>query len=111
VPPQAAMLRVRLVLRLAARFHRLSWDALTANRERLMQPFPSNSTLILGQMVPEVYWDSLPLAQLEAWVRANVPAEAAETIERGMETARFKLAEKHALIPAADAFIKAQAGS
>jgi aminopeptidase N len=111
LPPQAATLRVRLVFRLAARFHQLSWDALTAHRETLMQPFPSNSTLILGQMVPEVYWDSLPLPQLEAWVRANVPAEAAETIERGMQTARFKLAEKQSLIPAADAFIKAQAGS
>jgi aminopeptidase N len=110
LPPQAASTGIRLVFRLSGRFHQLSWDAFTANREKLLKPFPSLTTLILGQNVPEVYWDSVPLGQLEAWVRENCPAEAADTIERGMQTARFKLAEKQALIPAADAFIKARSG-
>jgi aminopeptidase N len=108
LPPQAATTGVRLVFRLASRFHQLSWDAFTANWRKLMKPFPARTTLILAQSVPEIYWDSLPLAQLESWVRDNSPAEAADAIERGMQAARFKLAEKQALIPAADAYIKSQ---
>jgi hypothetical protein len=69
------------------------------------------TTLILGEDVPAVYWDSLPLEQLEAWVRANMPAEAADTLERGMQTARFKLSQKQALNREADAFIVARRGS
>jgi hypothetical protein len=49
----------------------------------------------------------VPLEQLEAWIKANVPAEAADTLERGMQTARFKRSQKQALIPEADAFISA----
>ena len=106
LPPQAATMRVRLVLQLAPRFHQLSWNAFTANREKLLEPFPASTSLFIGQRVPDVYWDSLPLAQLEAWVKANIPAEASETMERGMQTARAKLAEKQALIPAADAYLR-----
>jgi hypothetical protein len=53
----------------------------------------------------------VPLEQLEPWIKANVPAEAAGTVERGMQTARFKRSQKQALVPEADAFIRAQQGS
>lgn len=32
----------------------------------------------------------------------------APNVERGMETARFRLSEKGALVPAADAYVSAQ---
>jgi len=108
LPPEAATTGIRLVFSLSGRFPQLSWNAFTANWQKLLKPFPTLTTLILGQNVPEIYWDSVPVAQLDAWVRANCPAEAADSIEGGMQTARFKLAEKQALIPAADAFISAQ---
>jgi hypothetical protein len=62
--------------------------------------------LIISQYVPDTYWDAMPLPQLEAWIHANLPADAADTLERGMQTARFKVAEKQALIPAADTYIE-----
>jgi hypothetical protein len=111
LPPQAATTGIRLVLNLSGRFHQLSWNTFTANWQKLLKPFPSLTTIILGQDVPEIYWDSVPLAELETWVRANCPAEAADSIEGGMQTARFKLSEKQALVPAADAFIKARSGT
>jgi aminopeptidase N len=110
LPPQAATIGMQLVFRLAARFHQASWEAFTANREKLLKPLPSMTTLILGEDVPEIYWDSVPLEQLERWIKANVPAEAADTVERGMQTARFRRSQKQALIPEADAFIRAQHG-
>jgi len=106
LPPQAATTRIRLVFRLAERFPQLSWDTFVAHRQKLMEPFPMLQGLILTQDVPQRYWDAMPLGQLEAWIRANVPADAADGIERGLQAARFNASEKQALIPAADAYLK-----
>jgi aminopeptidase N len=111
LPPQAATLKIRLVATLAERFGQASWKIFTANLDKLMQPFPSEATLILGQQVPAIYWDSLPLDELETWIKAHVPAEAADTVARGMQTARFRLGVKRALLPAADAFVKSRKGA
>jgi hypothetical protein len=47
----------------------------------------------------------LPLDQLEAWVRANIPKGASDNLARGMETARHLAAQKLALVKAADAYL------
>jgi aminopeptidase N len=111
LPPQAAALQIRLVATLAERFGQASWRTFTANLDKLMQPYPTAVTLILGQEVPVIYWDSVPLDELETWVKAHVPAEAADTVARGMQTARFRLDVKRALVPATDAFVKSRKGA
>jgi hypothetical protein len=73
--------------------------------DSLMSPFPSFAPLLIAQYIPKIYWDSVPLDQLEAWVRAHVPAEMSANVQRGMESARFKFSEQQALIPAADAYV------
>jgi hypothetical protein len=52
-----------------------------------------------------MYWNALPLPDLETWARAHVPAEMSASVDRGMETARFKFAERKALVREADAFL------
>jgi hypothetical protein len=99
------MTRAQLVIRLVDEHHQLSWSTFTDHVNNLMAPFPSEAPLAIAQYVPSAYWDSVPLDQLEGWVRAHVPAEMSPNIERGMETARFKLSEKAALIPAVDAYL------
>jgi hypothetical protein len=47
----------------------------------------------------------LPLDDLEAWLKAHIPAQMAPNLARGMETARLRLAEKTALVQAADQFL------
>jgi uncharacterized membrane protein len=47
----------------------------------------------IAQYVPQIFWRDIPLDQLEACIRGHVPAEMADTVERGMQTARFKLTE------------------
>jgi aminopeptidase N len=110
LPPQAATVGLHLVFSLAARFHQASWETFTAHWQKLLKALPTMSTLILGEYLPEIYWDSVPLDQLQAWIQGNVPAEAADTVERGMQTARFKRSQKQALIPETDAFLSAQHG-
>jgi aminopeptidase N len=110
LPPQAARWRLRLVVRLAGQHHDLSWTTFTNNVEPLLSPNPKYRPLITAQYVPVYFWDSVPPHELESWVRAHVPEQMAPNVERGMETARFKLSEKDALVPAADAYVSAQPG-
>jgi hypothetical protein len=65
--------------------------------------------LVIAEQTPSAYWDALPLDQLEAWVRANIPKGAAENLARGMETAHYSVAQKPALFKAADAYLASAA--
>jgi hypothetical protein len=64
--------------------------------------------LFLAQYVPEYFWSSLPLDQLEAWLKAHVPAGMEDNIAKGMQAARFKVSQKQALVPAADDYLAAR---
>ena len=105
LPPQARQLAIDLVMSLAKQHHELAWSTFSNHADTLLAPMPSFAPLIIAQYVPAVFWDSVPLDQLEAWVRSHVPAEMASNVERGMETARFMLSEKQALVAAADAYV------
>jgi aminopeptidase N len=105
LPPQAARWRLALVVRLANRHHELAWTTFAENVDALLSPNPKYAPLIMAQYVPVYFWDSVPLEQLESWVRAHVPEQMAPNVARGMEAARFKLSEKSALLPAADAYV------
>ena len=50
-------------------------------------------------------WNSLPLDQLESWLKAHVPAGMGAEIEKGMQSARLKVSEQAALVPAAGAYL------
>jgi aminopeptidase N len=106
IPPQAAALRLQLIAQLAGEHQELSWRVFRENSERLLQPFALDAPLIIAQEMPDTYWSGIPMAELEAWARAHVPAEMAESVDRGMETARFHLAEKNRLAGAADAYLR-----
>lgn len=106
IPTQGARWRMALVVHLAGLHKELSWSTFTDNAEMLLAPMPKYAPLIKAQYVPEDFWDCAPLEQIEAWVRAHVPAEMSDNIARGMETARFELAEKGMLVPAADAYVR-----
>jgi aminopeptidase N len=108
IPPQAGSLRLNLIVRLAMDHPALAWSNFTQNTQTLLSPFARYAPLISAQQVPQWFWSGVPLAELETWVRAQVPAEMAPNIERGMQFARFKLAEKQTLLPAADAFVRSR---
>ena len=61
--------------------------------------------LVVAEQTPAAYWDALPLDQLEAWVRANIPSGASDNLARGLETAHHLAAQKLALVKAADAYL------
>jgi hypothetical protein len=61
--------------------------------------------LFIAQYSPEMFWRSVPLDELESWVKGHLPEEMAPDVARGMETARFKLSEKGTLVQAADRYV------
>ena len=108
IPPQANTLGRRLIQRLAREHPRLSWDTFIAHQDQLMKSMSSfDRALSLAQETPAAYWDALPLDQLEAWVRANIPTGTSDNLARGMETAHYLAAQKPALVKAADAYLAA----
>jgi len=108
IPQQAGTLRLDLVMGLHDEHPEMSWSLFTRNVDALLEPFQPNGPFMVAQYGPAIFWNSVPLDQLETWVKAHVPAEMAPQIARGMETARFRLAEKTMLDKAADSFVGAQ---
>lgn len=106
IPPQAEDSRLRLIAELANYHPALAWTSTTENIDQLLAPFPKYAPLIIAR-VPEFFWDGAPLAQIEGWVRAHLPAEMSAHVARGMETARARHAEKLLLVRETDAYLAA----
>jgi hypothetical protein len=100
-----AMVRPQLVFGLDDQHPQLAWSTFSDNVDALMAPFPAFAPLIIAQYVPRGFWDIVPMEQLEAWVRAHVPAEMSDNVARGMDSARFLLSEKQTLVPEVDAYV------
>ena len=105
LPAQAVQLRLRMVLTLQNAQPALAWSIFSANSDMLLAPLGHVAPLFVTQYVPDFFWNSLPLDQMEGWLKARVPAEMSPNVEKGMEAARFKASEKAFLVPAADAYV------
>jgi aminopeptidase N len=109
IPPQLAMLRLQMFFAMSTEEPKLAWDSFNGNITKLLAPFGSLAPLVEAQYVPQIFWDSMPPDRMEAWLHAHVPAEMAPQIAKGMEGARFQVAQKAALVPAAEAYLAARA--
>jgi aminopeptidase N len=107
IPPQAESLRLWLVFALSEAHQQLAWNAYVEHLDALLAPHQPSGPAFIAQYSPEMFWRSVPLDQLESWVKAHLPEEMAADAARGMETARFKAAERTVLIQAADQFVAA----
>jgi aminopeptidase N len=108
LPPGTPLLHLQLLFAVARQYPQLAWSTYADHVDALTTPFASLSGIVLSQYVPVWFWDALPPDQLEAWLRAHVPAEMSGNIERGVQTARFLKSEKQALAPAADAYLESR---
>ena len=105
IPPQASMIRLHLLATLALKHARLSWDAFTANTERVMQALGGYANSAIAEGMPQIYGTDIPLPELEAWIRGRVPADLAPAVDRAMETARVRNAVRSELVREADAYV------
>jgi hypothetical protein len=109
IPPQETQLRLGMLATLRAEHPRLAWNTFSNKAAELLSPFGNLAPLFEAQLfVPLVFWNSVPLDEMEAWIKAHVPAEMGPQIQKGMEGARFQYTQKQALVPAADAYLAAR---
>jgi aminopeptidase N len=97
IPPQAANSRIGLLTLLAQEHPALAWSAFSENADSLLATNPKYAPLITTESVPQIFWDAVPVEQLEGWIRARVPAEMSPNVDRGIEGARARLAERSVL--------------
>jgi aminopeptidase N len=109
LPPQDLQLRLAMIGTLRQEHPQLGWTTFSDHAEMLMSPFGNAAPLFEAQFVPQYFWNSLPPDQMEAWIRAHVPAEMNDYIQKGMESARFLYSQKQELVPAADAYVAGRA--
>ena len=105
IPPQEIQLRLGMLGTLRAEHPRLAWSTFNNKAAELLSSFGNLVPLFEAQFVPQVFWNSVPLDEMEAWIKAHVPAEMGPQIQKGMEGARFQYTQKQALVPAADAYL------
>jgi aminopeptidase N len=109
IPPQDVMLRMAMITGLRIEHPQLAWETFADQQQMLLAPQGNLAPLILAQYVPRFFWNSQPLDQLESWLKAHVPPAMTDNIAKGMQSARFKVTEKEALVPAADSYLAARA--
>ncbi|MDB5754162.1 MAG: aminopeptidase [Massilia sp.] len=109
IPPQADVLRMGLVFALNGEHPQLSWTTFTDNIDLLTAPNTGNRPNVISKTTPDVFWNSVPLDKMAAWIKAHASDGMAQTIANSMESARFKLNEKAMLVDAADRITGASA--
>jgi aminopeptidase N len=107
IPPQADVLRLGLVLALSAEHPQLSWSTFTGQLGALTAANPGNRPNVLAKTAPEVFWNGVPLATLQSWLKEHGEPGMADTLADSMQTVRFRLDEKTRLVEAADRIVAA----
>ncbi len=105
LPPQQTILPIRMVTRLANAQPKLAWETFAGHYEVLLKPWGNLSPMELAQETPQWFWNASSMDELQEWLHAHVPTGMDANIEKGMQAGRFKVSEKEALVPAADAYV------
>lgn len=107
IPPQAAAVRLQLLLGLAREHPELAWKVLDAHLDEIMAPQGRYAPLFLTRYIPAAMWDAVPPEQMQSWLSAHVPAGLADSVTRALETVQFRRSEKAALAAAAATYLHA----
>ncbi|HVC30365.1 MAG TPA: ERAP1-like C-terminal domain-containing protein, partial [Steroidobacteraceae bacterium] len=105
IPPQLTMLRLEMLASMRTQHPKLAWAAFSGHVKTLLSPLGDLAPLVEAQYVPQLFWNSLPLDQMQAWLKARVPAAMGPQIATGMASARFQVAQKAQLVPEARAYL------
>jgi aminopeptidase N len=106
IPPQANDLPYSMTFLVAHLHPELSWQSFHTTDKDLFSQYGPEAPVLIAQYVPQTYWEAAPLTDLEAWLSTHVPKELDSAKEHYLEWARLRLAERAALVPAADEYVR-----
>jgi aminopeptidase N len=107
VPPQAAGQRARWITENESSDPALVWQFYKAHAGELAATRSDFERALSVANVPNAFWNAAPLPELQAFVSGYGSSAPPQFVARGMEQARFKLALRDRLVPAADAYVTA----
>ena len=107
LPPQAAGVRGRLIAAAAPNNPQLVWRFYQAHVDELNASRSEFERALAVANAPSEFWNAAPLTELAAFVQARERNAPALYVNRAMERARFSLALRDRLVPAADAYVTA----
>jgi aminopeptidase N len=106
LPPQFAGNRSRMITEMAPNNPPVVWQFYKAHADELNASRSEFQRALSIANVPQSFWNAAPLEELDAYVKAHDrPAAPEQFIARAMERARFSLALRARLVPAADAYV------
>jgi aminopeptidase N len=108
IPPQEMNLPIQMLFTIARRNPQIAWHAYRDTERDLFESYGPLASLSLVQETPQEFWRAAPLVEIESWMRVRAPKELDTQIEHAMERARLRLAERDALVSAADHYIQPQ---
>ena len=105
LPPQMAGRRARVITAMAPNSPQLVWEFYKAHVDELNATSSEFGRALSIANVPTAFWNAAPLNELAAFVKAKGQPAPAQMVARAMERARFSLAVRARLVPAADAYV------
>ncbi len=111
IPAEDLQIRFELLAELAQEHPQVAWRTFSARASSLLAPWGTYQPYMLAREVPLTFSDALAPAELESWIRSQLPAEMAPEIARGIESARFEHSEHEALRSEAERFLESRAHS
>ncbi len=105
LPPQVAGQRGRFITEMEPNDPPVVWQFYKAHVDELASTRSEFSRALSIANLPATFWNAAPLDELEAFVKAKGGPAPAQFVARGMERARFQLAVRARIVPAADAYV------
>ena len=105
MPAEMASVRVGLVQAVATAGHpKRAWEFYKANYAVLMSSLSTFEQVLGIAQAPDAFWNAAPVADLEAFVRKSVPADAAPQVAKSIERVKFRRELQARLVPQLDAY-------
>lgn len=104
LPPQFASFAPYIVLSVGQDHPRLAWEFLQKNRQQLFGSLSAFERTGAVSGIAASFWRGVPASQIDAFLKANVPAEAGSEIAKAMEGVHLNLQHRARLLPQIDAY-------
>jgi aminopeptidase N len=106
LPAQANYLPLDMVFGVADRHQQLAWRAYSEHSDQLLAYIPMFASLTIAHTTPLIFWSGIAPQELEAYMRAHVPANMAPEVERGLQSGRVRLRRREILVSETDAWLR-----
>ena len=104
LPPQFASFAPYIVLSVGQDHPKLAWQFLQQNRQQIFGALSAFERTGAVSGIAGSFWRGVPAAQIEQFLRANVPPAASSEIAKAMENVHLNLQHRARLLPQIDAY-------